>query len=43
MLGVTDFKAYLEASGYPGSKTSCVPETPVRGETREILSYEKQR
>jgi hypothetical protein len=43
MLGVTDFKAYLEASGYPGSRTSCVPETSVRGDTREILSYEKQR
>jgi hypothetical protein len=29
MLGVTDFKAYLEASGYPDSRTSCVPATPV--------------
>jgi hypothetical protein len=30
MLGVTDFKVYLEASGYPGSRTSCVPEAPVQ-------------
>jgi len=43
MLSVTDFKAYLEASGYPRSRTSCVPETPVRGDALEILSYEKQR
>jgi hypothetical protein len=29
ILGVTDFRAYLDASGYPDSKTSCAPEMPV--------------
>lgn len=30
MLQVTDFKAFLKASGYPQSKTACAPEKPVR-------------
>jgi hypothetical protein len=29
MLGVTDFKAYLKASGYPVRREPCVPEKPV--------------
>ena len=29
MLGVTDFDGYLEASGYPDSRTPCVQERPV--------------
>ena len=29
MLGVTDFKAYLKASGYPATATACTPEKPV--------------
>ena len=37
MLGVTDFKIYLEASGYPYSSTSCVPETPVRGDAGDSV------
>lgn len=30
LLAVTDFKALLKASGYPGSRTACEPEKPVR-------------
>jgi uncharacterized protein YjaZ len=29
MLQVTDFKAYLKASGYPARMTACVPEKPA--------------
>ncbi len=28
MLAVTDFDAYLKASGYPGLRTGCAPERP---------------
>ena len=31
MLGVTDFTAYLKASGYPDSRTPCAPEKPAPG------------
>jgi hypothetical protein len=29
MLGATDFKAYLKASGYPQAIQRCAPESPV--------------
>ena len=29
MLQVTDFKAFIKASGYPGNKPACAPEKPV--------------
>jgi hypothetical protein len=29
LLQVTDFKALLNASGYPSKAPACVPETPV--------------